>query len=70
MTGRKYWFVTINLFMKNKVKFVGDTTLAVEGISDVSIKRMNGGNSLIKDVLYIPKIKCNLLSIGQFLGKD
>lgn len=31
---------------------------------------MDGGNSLIKDVLYIPIIKCNILSIFQLLDKD
>lgn len=70
MTGRKDWFVTINCAMKNKVKFADDTTLAVKGISDVSIKRGDGGHYLIKDVLNIIGIKCNLLCIFQFLGKD
>lgn len=50
--------------MKNKVKFKDDTTLATDGISDVLIMRMDDGHSLIKDVLYIIRIKCNLLSIG------
>lgn len=36
--------------MKNKAKFVDDTTLVAEGIDDVSIKRSDSGNSLIKDV--------------------
>lgn len=70
MMGRKDWFVIINRAMKNKVKFTNDTTLAAEGISDVSIERMDGGNSLIKDVLYIPEINCNLLSIGQLHEND
>lgn len=53
MSRRKDWSVTINYVMKNKVKFMDDVILTVEGISDVSIERMNGGDSLIKDVLYI-----------------
>lgn len=55
--------------MKNKVKFVGDTTLTTKGINDVSIKRIDVKHSLIKDVLCISEIKCNLLSIGQLLEK-
>ena len=41
MTGRKDWFVKINRAMKNKVKFVDDTTLAADGINDVLIMRMD-----------------------------
>lgn len=51
------------------MKFADDTTLTVEGISDVSIERRDDGHSLITNVLYIPRIKCNLLSISQLLEK-
>ncbi|XP_050899794.1 uncharacterized protein LOC127106552 [Lathyrus oleraceus] len=68
-TGRKDWFIKINCAMKNKVKFADDTTLAVDEIDDVLIMRMDGGLSLIKDVLYILGIICNLLNISQFLEK-
>lgn len=67
--GRKDWFVKINCAMKNKVKFANDTTLMAEGIGDVLIMKGDDGHSLIKDVFYIPGIKCNLLSIGQLLEK-
>lgn len=70
MIGRKYWFVTTNCDMKNKVKFTNDTTLKDDGINDIFITRRDSGHSLIKDVLYIPGIKCNLLSICQFLVND
>ncbi|XP_050908040.1 uncharacterized protein LOC127121626 [Lathyrus oleraceus] len=69
MTGRKDWFVQINQAAKSKVKFVDDTTLSVEGVGDVLIGKRNGGHSRIKDVLYISRIKCNLLSIGQLLER-
>ncbi|XP_050914845.1 uncharacterized protein LOC127129761 [Lathyrus oleraceus] len=69
MMGRKVWFIKINYAMKNKVKFANDTTLATNAISDVLIMRRDVGHSLIKYVLYIPRIKCNLLIIGQLLDK-
>ena len=69
MTGRKDWFVQINQVAKSRVKFADDTTLAAEGVGNVLIKRKDGGHSMIKDVLYIPGIKCNLLSIGQLLER-
>lgn len=37
---------------------------------DVSIKRKDGEISFIADVLYIPRMKCNLVNIGQFLEKN
>lgn len=69
MTWRKDWFFKIICAMKNKVKSVDDTVLAVDGTDEVLITRRDGGNSLIKDVLYIPRIKCNLLNISQLLDK-
>ncbi|XP_058771127.1 uncharacterized protein LOC131644592 [Vicia villosa] len=69
MTGRRDWFVQINQVAKNKVKFTDDSTLMAEGVGDVLIEKKDGGHSMIKDVLYIPGIKCNLLSIGQLLEK-
>lgn len=69
MIGRKGYFVKINCAMKNKVNFADDTILMADGINDILITRRDGGHSLFKDVLYIPGIKCNLISIGQFFEK-
>lgn len=52
------------------MRFADNTTLAANGIGDVLIMRRDVGHSLIKDVLYIPGIKCNLLSIGQLLERN
>ncbi|XP_058732918.1 uncharacterized protein LOC131604499 [Vicia villosa] len=62
--------VKINRATKNKVKFAEDTTLEADGVSDVLIMKRDCGHSLIKDVLFIPGIKCNLLSIGELLKKN
>ncbi|XP_073221582.1 uncharacterized protein [Cicer arietinum] len=70
MTGRKDWFVKINQATRSRVKFTDDTTLAADGVDDVLIMRRDGGHSLIKDVMYIPGIKCNILSIGQLLERN
>ena len=64
MTGRKNWFVNMNPSTKNTVKFANDNTLAAEGIGDVLIMRKDGKRSVISNVLYIPGMKSNLLSIG------
>ncbi|XP_058783965.1 uncharacterized protein LOC131658716 [Vicia villosa] len=69
MTGRRDWFMQINQVAKNKVKFTDDSTLMAEGVGYVLIDKKDGGHSMVKGVLYIPGIKCNLLSIGQLLEK-
>jgi len=70
MSGRKDWFVNIKPSMKNMVKFANDNTLAAEGVGDVLIMRKDGKRSVISNVLYIPGMKSNLLSIGQLVEKN
>jgi len=31
------------------------------------IRRSNGSSIIIKDVLYVPGMKCNFLSVGQLI---
>ncbi|XP_019432642.1 PREDICTED: uncharacterized protein LOC109339630 [Lupinus angustifolius] len=69
MTSHKELLADFDLSRKNNVKFVDDSTLNVDGTSDVVILRNNGSNALIFDVLFIPGLKCNLLSIGQLVQK-
>ncbi|XP_019418591.1 PREDICTED: uncharacterized protein LOC109329380 [Lupinus angustifolius] len=44
-------------------------TISVEGIGKVMIKRRDGKSAYISNVLYVPKMKSNLLSLGQLLEK-
>lgn len=70
MTGRRDWLININSLMNNKVKFSNDNTLSVIGIGDVLIIRKDGGQSMISNILYIPVMKSNLLSIGQLIENN
>lgn len=70
MTGRKDWFLNIKPLMKNMVKFANDNTLAAEDICDVLIMRKYGKMSVISNVIYIPSMKSNLLSIWQLVKKN
>ncbi|XP_014511675.1 uncharacterized protein LOC106770373 [Vigna radiata var. radiata] len=69
MTCNKEWLVNFNQTKKSKVKFADDSTLKVEGSGDVVINRRNGSQVVISNVLYVPDMKCNLLSIGQLVEK-
>src|SRR3954463_9149709 len=70
MPEREDWFVNIKPSMKKMVKFANDNTLEAEGIGDVMITRKDGKRSVISNVLYIPGMKSNLLSIGQLVEKN
>lgn len=70
MTRRKDWFVNISPSMKNKVKFSNDNTMVVESICDVLIMRKDGKRLVTSNVLYIPDMESNFLSIGQLIVKN
>ena len=55
--------------MKNIVKFVDNSSIVAEGIGKVMITRNDGKVAYISDVLYVPSMKNNLLSLGQLLEK-
>ncbi|XP_047150634.1 uncharacterized protein LOC124822650 [Vigna umbellata] len=64
MTCHREWLINFDATKKRKVKFVDDSTFKVEGMRDVVIRRKNGLNATITNVLFVPTMKCNLLSIG------
>lgn len=70
MTRRKDWLININISLKHKVKFANDNSLLVEVICDVLIRRKNGKKLVISNVLYIPDMKSNMLSIGQLIERN
>ncbi|XP_019430617.1 PREDICTED: uncharacterized protein LOC109337963 [Lupinus angustifolius] len=69
MTKHKEWLTNFDSSKKSKVKFADDSSLEVEGMGNVIIKRQNGSKAMITEVLYVPYMKCNLLSIGQLVDK-
>ncbi|KHN42907.1 hypothetical protein glysoja_046982, partial [Glycine soja] len=69
MTGHKDWFVSLDESVNHKVRFADDSTIRVEDHDKVVIKRRDGTVSYIEDVLYVPNMRCNLLSLGQLLEK-
>jgi len=69
MTPHVKFFTTLDRSRKCKVKFISgdksETTVAmVEGIGDVTFIT-NEGNKTIKNVIYVPGIEGNALSVSQ-----
>ncbi|XP_017434593.1 uncharacterized protein LOC108341418 [Vigna angularis] len=63
------WLVNFDETKKIKGKFVDNNTLMVEGMGDLIINRKNGSQAIISSVLFVPAMKCNLLSVGQLVER-
>jgi len=68
MTHDKDMFVKLDRTHSSKVRIGNGEYIEVKGISDIAINARSG-IKIISDVLYVPEINQNLLSIGQLLEK-
>jgi len=69
MTGHKEWLSNIDISRSNKIKLTDDNVIKAEGVGNVVIKKDEKETMVIEDVLYVPGMKCNLLSVGQLVQK-
>ncbi|CAJ2635289.1 unnamed protein product [Trifolium pratense] len=69
MTSHKDWLIEIDASRKSRVRFADDRTLQAEGIGKLVINRDDGKHVIMEDVLYVPGMKSNLLSLGQLIQK-
>ena len=69
MTEKMDWFINLNESSKSRFRFANDSTLTIEGIGRVAFKGKDGKDIVIEEVLFVPSIKTNLLSLGQLLEK-
>src|ERR1051325_8208098 len=65
----KDWLADYDESKKSKVKLADNSSLQAEGTGNIVFQMSNGGKAMIKDVLYVPGMKCNLLSVGQLVEK-
>ncbi|XP_014503180.1 uncharacterized protein LOC106763508 [Vigna radiata var. radiata] len=69
MTCHREWLVNFAETKKSRAKFANDSTSKVEEIGDVAVRRKNGSRAIINNVFFVPKMRCNLLSIGHLIQK-
>ncbi|XP_073223563.1 uncharacterized protein [Cicer arietinum] len=55
--------------VKREIRFADNSSITTEGVGKVMIQRRDDKQSFICDVLYVPNMKNNLLSLGQLLEK-
>lgn len=63
MIRRKYWFISLDESIKSKVKFADDHALVAEEVGKIVVKTKKGGQASITNVLFVPRMKSNLLSL-------
>jgi len=70
MTGRKDWFVKIQEPPSpGRIRFVDNSSLTAEGVGKVVLRDLDGREIIVENVLYVPSLKTNLMSLGQLLEK-
>ncbi|XP_014497667.1 uncharacterized protein LOC106759161 [Vigna radiata var. radiata] len=55
--------------LNGKIRFVDDRSLIAEGSGRIVLRDENGREVVIDEVLFVPGLKTNLLSLGQLLQK-
>ncbi|XP_058746568.1 uncharacterized protein LOC131619496 [Vicia villosa] len=68
-TGKKSWFFELDDSANRRIRFADNNIVCAVGIGKVLIHRKDGKKAYITDVLYVPSMKNNLISIGQLLQK-
>ena len=65
MTGKTTFFHNIDENMKGRVKFGDGSTIPYEGKGNISFTFKTGEILIIPNVLYLPNLKTNILSLGK-----
>ncbi|GLU09096.1 hypothetical protein SLE2022_259720 [Rubroshorea leprosula] len=69
MCGDKAAFSTLDESFRDNVKFGDNSKVSVKGRGQVTIQIRGNAAQTISNVLYVPELKTNLLSIGQLQEK-
>lgn len=69
MIGHKKWLNEFNLNKKTIVKLADSRSLMTERMAKIVIQRKKDKTTLIEDVLFVPNMEFNLLSIGHLVDK-
>ncbi|KAK2439455.1 putative mitochondrial protein [Trifolium repens] len=69
MTSHREWLTSFDASQKTSIKLADGRKLAAEGIGNIVIKSKKGGKVIISEVIYVPDMSCNLLSLGQLVEK-
>ncbi|WVY99219.1 hypothetical protein V8G54_031370 [Vigna mungo] len=69
MTGNRKWLLDLDTSIKSTIRFADNSTIQAEGVGKILIKCKDGKSIYMHNVLYVPMMKSNLLSLGQLLER-
>ena len=69
MCGYKEKFVKLEEKVKGNVSLDDSSKVQIQGKDIILISLKDGAHKMINDVYYIPKLKSNILSLGQLVEK-
>lgn len=69
MCGRKNIFVEFDESVSGKITFGDESKILIKRKGKILICLNNGTHQFISNVYYVPNMKNNILSLGQFLEK-
>ena len=72
MTSMETFYQSLDESQKGVVRFGDGSSIMYEGKGEVHVECTNGERMIFKNVLFIPKLKTNILSLGKldFQGCD
>ncbi|GAU38979.1 hypothetical protein TSUD_378550 [Trifolium subterraneum] len=65
MTGNKSILTDFKKCLNTRIKLTNGNFIAAEGMGNVVIQRSNAKKTVIEKVLYVPGMRCNLMSVAQ-----
>ncbi|XP_058765061.1 uncharacterized protein LOC131638517 [Vicia villosa] len=69
MTGNKNWFTKLDESVKKVIKFADGRHVRLGGKGNIYVVRNDGRKANIIDMLYVPLMTSNLITIDQLLAK-
>ncbi|KAK2401048.1 GDSL esterase/lipase [Trifolium repens] len=69
MTGNRSILSNFNECLNIKIKLANNEFIKAEGMGNVMIEMSNGKKAVIENVLLVPGMQCNLLSVGKLISK-
>ena len=68
--GKKHLFVKFEELNGGNITFGDSSKVQIKGKGTILIRLKDGSHQLISNVLYVPKMKSNILSLGQLLENN
>lgn len=70
ITCNNNWFVKLDEAVGRSSHFTDNNMVTSNGMGNIRVKKKDGQEVIISNVLYVPSMSSNLISFGQLLDKN